>query len=374
MADLQVIVTRIRQLDPPIMPPSGPNWEFTRVLFADAAEEVRLDMKPKGSVYWFALLSQLSRTGQLAYLGIDRLSRIIQVFLLPRPFSVRQVALLPINGRWEIHLHISAAKHFVLQSNRNQANLLDLLRSAAGRDQPLLITERLSGNEIIDVREVPGPMPLFRQRETGYQWKTALAREAIGPDVAQNLFNLVNAQACDPLMIAPLTCDPNVPMPGCIPFAYPDDGCWDRAHEMYRLIQTSGLVSPGQLPRKIWNCGDIQICTPNYPDCFPPFSYHVALSVLLTDGSIQILDPTFFPNGPTSPSEWLAAQGTPGAIPLEADPEIYWLDCCHPLKPGNEYDPNYQSTWKGLCGYRQLLLDRVGDQATGPPPYLNCSC
>jgi Glutaminase len=42
---------------------------------------------------------------------------------------------------------------------------------------------------------------------------------------AQQVFNDMQGTSCDPLTVPT----------SCIPFMYPDDGCWGRAHEMCRL-------------------------------------------------------------------------------------------------------------------------------------------
>ena len=54
---------------------------------------------------------------------------------------------------------------------------------------------------------------------------------------AQQVFDAMAATTCNPLTVPP----------PCIPFMYPDDGCWGRAHEMCRL-----MINMGVKPAKVW--------------------------------------------------------------------------------------------------------------------------
>lgn len=63
---------------------------------------------------------------------------------------------------------------------------------------------------------------------------------AISLQRANELFDLCNARVC---------CPASAPAP-CIPFLYPDDGCWGRAHELCRL-----MLAAGESPRKVWIYG-----------------------------------------------------------------------------------------------------------------------
>src|SRR6202008_2347296 len=87
----------------------------------------------------------------------------------------------------------------------------------------------------------------------------------VTPQRAGELFDLVSAQTCDPLTVPP----------PCIPFLYPDDGCWGRAHEMCRLMINMGLS-----PRKVWidhSFGHfLHVNTKNNPQCFVEWGWHVA--------------------------------------------------------------------------------------------------
>ena len=68
--------------------------------------------------------------------------------------------------------------------------------------------------------------------------------------LTQSIFNAMAATSCDPL---------TVPVP-CIPFRYPDDGCWARASEMCRL-----MIAMGRSPGKVWIDGSLEVISSNKP-------------------------------------------------------------------------------------------------------------
>jgi Glutaminase len=59
----------------------------------------------------------------------------------------------------------------------------------------------------------------------------------VTPQRAKQLFDLCRSKIC---------CPASASAP-CIPFEYPDDGCWGRAHEMCRL-----MILDGAQPDKVW--------------------------------------------------------------------------------------------------------------------------
>ena len=83
--------------------------------------------------------------------------------------------------------------------------------------------------------ELPRPSlwwVIWRWRWWPWWWFTCVSRAR-----AQQIFDALAATTCNPLTVPP----------PCIPFMYPDDGCWGRAHEMCRL-----MVVMGEKPEKVW--------------------------------------------------------------------------------------------------------------------------
>ncbi|MCC7442581.1 MAG: hypothetical protein IT285_13165 [Bdellovibrionales bacterium] len=89
-----------------------------------------------------------------------------------------------------------------------------------------------------------------------------------------------------------------------IPFRYPDDGCYARAHEMSRILELNGIYS-----RKVFILGDLRADTPYAPGGSVDWRFHVApvVNVLKPDGgSVEmVFDPSIM-TGPVPFEEWRA--------------------------------------------------------------------
>jgi Glutaminase len=170
---------------------------------------------------------------------------------------------------------------------------------------------------------------------------------------AGELFNLVNSKVCCPA-------NPSVP---CIPFVYPDDGCWGRAHEMCRL-----MIAAGAAPRKIWIQGSLRLSSRNKPDCVVRWGWHVAPTLEVSNGGpaqTYVIDPALFEE-PVSQATWVSVQGDPNPTLTPTGPEIF-----HLFYAPHRLDPSYSLTNGVLSDYRnELRLRSVS--SSGPPPYLNC--
>jgi hypothetical protein len=168
---------------------------------------------------------------------------------------------------------------------------------------------------------------------------------------ARQLFALCNGRIC---------CPCSTPAP-CIPFLYPDDGCWARAHEMCRL-----MIADGSQPEKVWIQGNLNVNSHNKPNCLVQWGWHVAPTLQVDiSGSPQtyVIDPSLF-NEPVPLATWKSVQGDPNATltPSTADIYYYWWGTT---------DPTYSQTNADLATYRnKLKLRSVGSD--GPPPYTNC--
>ncbi|MBI2519147.1 MAG: hypothetical protein HYV97_01965 [Bdellovibrio sp.] len=91
-----------------------------------------------------------------------------------------------------------------------------------------------------------------------------------------------------------------------IPFRYPDDGCYARAHEMSRLLERHY----GVITAKAFIEGDLQVQTANHPSGQVGWWYHVAPVVLVkvNDRHVPyIIDPSIF-NRAVPLEEWYNIQ------------------------------------------------------------------
>jgi len=158
---------------------------------------------------------------------------------------------------------------------------------------------------------------------------------------ARDLFALVNSKIC---------CPSSASAP-CIPFLYPDDGCWGRAHEMCRLI-----IVEGEQPRKIWIQGSLTVASANKPTCAVQWGWHVAPTIEVTTGGSDqtyVIDPSLF-NEPVPQAVWVGVQGDPNPTLTATGSDIF-----HEFYPPDRYDPTYAKTNSVLNAYRNDLKLRA---------------
>ena len=169
-------------------------------------------------------------------------------------------------------------------------------------------------------------------------------RSSVSPGEAVGLFNLVASQPQ-------------------IPFTYPDDGCWARAHEMCRILLLH-QVSPG----KVWIYGNLHVPTKNSSACEVNWVWHVApiLDIAGPTGAIEkmVIDPAMFA-APVNEGTWKAAMHDAGAFMVETDASVFYRDS----DGVKSVDPDYSETQEALRRYENDLLLRIGED--GRPPY-NC--
>jgi hypothetical protein len=91
-----------------------------------------------------------------------------------------------------------------------------------------------------------------------------------------------------------------------IPFQYPLNGCWVRAHEMARLIEGYFDPHPEDVVAKIWNIGTLTVKTDNSPECLVRWGYHVA-PIVKVGSNLLVLDPSLF-EAPVAVDEWIRCQ------------------------------------------------------------------
>jgi hypothetical protein len=111
-----------------------------------------------------------------------------------------------------------------------------------------------------------------------------------------------------------------------IPWNYPNDCCYNRAEVMDQEMKAAG-VDAG----KAWNYAPdashpLRVDTPNDPDGFVEWGYHVAPTVpVLLNGvaTPMVLDPSIAP-GPVTPQQWKDMQGQPGSELVQTDAAPYY--------------------------------------------------
>jgi hypothetical protein len=326
-----IVSNRIR-LEPPL--DRGSPEELLRAPDGMAVEfderRVRLDPANPRSPGFARVLDGLRQQNLPAYVEVDPATNTITLLLVPN--VARVVAVTPSADGLDVELDASHARHSLRRGDADAVENEALLREALADRRPLVITEDDSHN-IIDVRaftpppdwpEPPFPVP---PGVRPWPWKvidylTKLIRwflewlrwrwfGCVSRAKARQAFDAMAATSCDPL---------TVPSP-CIPFLFPDDGCWARAHEMCRLMIDMGLA-----PRKVWidhSPGHwLHANTRNHPQCFVNWGWHVAPTLCVRRGWLWhirvVIDPSLFTK-PVSLATWKGVQGDPAATLTEAE-------------------------------------------------------
>lgn len=342
-------------------PPDGFSIQF------EGKQAARL-LPDKRTAGFLEILEELRKMGAPVYVEVHPETQVITQLLIP--LVVRVAGISETKGE-EIHvdLEISSTRHVLNRSNPDFGEILKTL-STARENKTLMIVTETDTHEIIDVRPFPGefkppalPAPPTQPLQTPpkkifkFWWPFGCAN-AISEQQALAMFNLVSAKTCDPL---------TVPSP-CIPFLYPDDGCWGRAHEMYRLMLVAGVTS-----KKVWIYGSLHINTKNNPNCQVFWGWHVAPTVCVKGSGWlawffrkeKVIDPSLF-TGPVSKATWKSVQGDPNAQLVDTDGSVFYRS----FNGNIQTDPNYVQTAQVLATYRLLLKNR--SLQVGPPPYANC--
>lgn len=382
MPNPNAIVSYIIKLDPPLdrSPIELLKSEAGISVELEGGRRVRLDPADPRSPGRAQILDEIRKEQLLVYLELDPTTSVITRLLIPHISRVHQIQ--PISADvFRIDLEGSHARHFLKRDTPDFAEMEKLLNEAIQNGEPLVITDDDAHN-ILDVRPYqprpdgspPPPLPkselpslplwllkllrwvrdwpIWRWPIWPWRWWFWLFR-CISETKAQEVFAAMNLTSCNPLTVSP----------PCIPFLYPDNGCWARASEMCRLMFNVGLT-----PRKVWIWGNLLVSTKNNPNCCVSWCWHVAPVLCVRGPGIfqcqsMVIDPSLF-SAPVPVATWKGIQGDPNATLTYTSASIFKLYYT------TTTDPTYTLTDHDLAVYRLKLKLRSND--FGPPPYANC--
>jgi len=375
MPNPNAIVSTSIRLDPPLEGAAAEQLRSERGISVELeGRRLRLDPADERSAGFAQVLDGLGKLNLPVYVEIDPANDTIARLLVP---TVGRVIRVDSSGeRLDVELDTSHARHTLRLGGPDTAELEGRLREAE-RDRRHVILVADDAQEILDVRDFtpdperplppfpPVPVPLPRPEPFWLiRWLRWIWWWICWPwwwwhcpsgAKAQQVFDAMAATTCNPLTVPP----------PCIPFMYPDDGCWARAHEMCRLMIAMGLS-----PRKVWIDHSpnhwLHVSTKNNPNCYVEWGWHVAPTLCVRgprffSTSRMVIDPSLFTT-PVSKPTWKGVQGDPGATLTDTGPEQFWH--------GGGDDPNYTASNQILAQYRLALQTRA--LQVGPPPYANC--
>jgi hypothetical protein len=340
--------------------PAPPSGTWTKIAFRAGRVGV-IDLSTSHGAVWSQVLDSLLKSQAPAYVEIDPISTQITKVLIPHVVTVGEIKPTAGKDGVDVELIVSHARHYLRKSHPQFDRLLAKLKAAQASGSRVGVTEAPLSHEIIEVSDLPGegdhlpgaagaPEP-----EAGARTGNVVATAAVPWSRAQQLFDLMNSKVCCPAGAAA----------PCIPFGYPDDGCWGRAHEMYRLMANQGLLT-----NKIWIFGNLRAATTNNPRCEVRWGWHVAPTMVVDTGGHQevyVIDPSLFP-GPVPQATWSGVQGDPNAALVPSAGSVFYRNRSGSIV---RTDPTFSETNAVLNTYRnQLRLRATGSD--GPPPYPAC--
>ena len=258
------------------------------------------------------------------------------------------------SGDFEVSIGISPARLFLRHGAPGRDEMLRILSEAIQANQAVLVTAN-DGDEIIHVQK----------DESGRIIAVPFDLELAPPELDLTKKPVLKPQDAQAIFfrMAGLSCDPRTPNATCIPFLYPDDGCYARAHEICRLV---GPQAAG----KTWIYGRLVVKTANKPNCVQTWVYHVAPFALVNNGNDTIpmvIDPSLF-HAPVSVVTWRSVQGDKSAAYADSESEVWYRS------PEGKVvtDPTFEQTNKALKKFRTLLQGRALKPGPPHPPYPNC--
>lgn len=304
-----------------------------------------LDLKDPLSAHWANILDEQAQANRPVYVEIDEETGVITNLLIPRTVTVERLDS-DERGNLRVRLHQSMAVHAVLKSDPNFDAMAGSLQAALADGTKRLITSTLDDLEIIDVREPPS-------NPGGSGGSPPPDPDPpVTPERASEVFTDMNAQTCAP-------CNPSS---DCIPFLYPDDGCWIRAHLMAYDMRA---YSPPEDPEKIYIQGDLDPFVPNHPDCRLPWGWgwHIAPTLMVTlptGDERRVIDPSLAPT-PISESDWVNLNNSSILPTVNILPWTHY----NPKIPGDTATESQANS--DMQYYRNALKTRC--LTFGPPPY-----
>jgi hypothetical protein len=299
---------------------------------------------------WARMLDYLQKNNRPVYVEIDNDTDIITKLYIPIAAKVSEIISSDENVVYYIFTG-SHARHHLRRNLPDFQKFLDALQVAKDTDTKVLVTATPHEFEIIDVRPVP---PSFGIDGPSEPPPPPPPDPPVSPQRATDLFNMMNAETCTP-------CSSSSP---CIPFKYPVDGCWIRAHLMCYL-----MTAEAETPEKVWIKGSLVVPSSNVHTCEVTWGWHVAPTLMVTQPSgpdiKMVIDPSLSA-GPITTTDWKGLQGDPSAT-LYFTPwqdhyyyDVYTNTVPQPFATVAEADNDME-------GYR-LSLDSLCT-TYGPSPY-----
>lgn len=220
-----------------------------------------------------------------------------EISLLTTSEATTKNVLLPIsigteedNGRVVVTFMQTSRPYFLDMQSKNSASCVSLINRAIKEHLSLEISVLEGTTEITSIKLVNGLLQKSIQNKLilnpELEVKTRAVSVIPSEAVLNALYQKIVNQSC------------GVASSGCIPFRYPVDGCFARAHAVRRILLNNGYDC-----QKIFLYGNLAAKN----GCCVTWGYHVAplVDVSTSSGTVtRVLDPSLF-SSPVSIDVWV---------------------------------------------------------------------
>lgn len=387
MPDPIVIVARIKEIDPPVRREPGATAkapETVVTIHFEDGQSARV-VPGENAAALIDLFEDLRQLGSPAYVEADPAEQTVTRFLIPLVVQVTGVTAEEDHAV-TVDLEPSHARFTLARDAPEFERMLEALLEAA-RTQAWQVVTKTGDHRLVDIRPLPEgggkyvlpKPPALAERLLRFFFEPCarlilalrriichcftcpgISTGCVGPSKAWDMYSLCASKSCDPV---------TTPAP-CIPFLYPDDGCWGRAHEMCRL-----MIQQNVTPTKVWIYGSLSVDTSNNPNCVVNWGWHVApvlcVSRYLCNREEWVIDPALF-GGPVTKAAWAAKQNDPGATLVDTPWTIFHNTWTPQTDPTFVHTNQVLATYRAQLKYRSTLQTDSNGNLVGPPPYANC--
>jgi len=338
------------QHTPPALDPHAPDGvDVTREVRFELGSSAQLPQGPPRYWPYRRLLEHLWRFRRPVFVELDA-DRVITRLLVPTVGLVVRLEREP-DGIFSVGLSTSALRFRLPPSHPRFGPLLALARAARLAGTPVVLTATNDSHTIVDID------PDLRLR--AFREDTILDGPVLGEQAIAQASPVERKRSLELFdEIAAAGCALPAGTRGCIPFAYPDDGCWTRAAAMCNVLRGRGIRAV-----KVWIHGRLIVETCNSPYCELRWFWHVAPAVRIAGdpADLAIVDPALC-EWPASVRAWTAALGN-GDARISITEEAVWRQATEGVFVK---EPEGQLEFE-LDLYRETLEQRASD--VGAPPY-----
>jgi hypothetical protein len=216
------------------------------------------------------------------------------VVTVETPIVARIREIVPVGDGHLVCFDRSAARHILKNDLPLREQLLDLLNEAMVNRRLVVVREDPFSHDILDASLAEEKLYERMAQPADAPEADGLALPGLDPaDVLNELtaVSTADATAFVKEMDTTGSCGLAGAGPNCIPFRYPDNGCWARAHRMCEILEDRGITAG-----KVWIYGkELTAPTADHPDCRVEWTWHVAAMVKSQElGEPLVLDPPFF--------------------------------------------------------------------------------